>query len=167
MRRFEFVGGSSSKFWEIAREGAQVTVTFGRIGTAGQTQVKDLGTEAAGIKYFDSLVAEKVKKGYVERPVGGDSITHAPAAQTAAAQKPAPATPAAAPPTESTAAPLESARTQKKSGPQAAPREDDLVIPPGWRRSMHPRRGSVNIGPLNFDATKAKATVDQTRSRSP
>lgn len=66
MRRFEYVGGSSSKFWEIDRNGAKVTVTFGRIGSNGQTQVKDLGTEAAAIAHVDKLVAEKTRKGYIE-----------------------------------------------------------------------------------------------------
>jgi predicted DNA-binding WGR domain protein len=47
VRRFEFVGGGLSKFWEISHQGAQVTVRFGRIGTTGQTQIKDLGNETA------------------------------------------------------------------------------------------------------------------------
>jgi DNA ligase 1 len=38
VRRFEFVGGSSSKFWEIRVSGNQAVVRFGRIGTNGQTQ---------------------------------------------------------------------------------------------------------------------------------
>jgi predicted DNA-binding WGR domain protein len=83
MRRFEYVGGSSSKFWEIARTGAEVSVTFGRIGTAGQTQVKDLGNEAAAIKHLDTLIAEKVKKGYVELSGGIDPGTVARAAPAA------------------------------------------------------------------------------------
>jgi len=40
VRYFEFVEGKSSKFWQIGCHGNQVTVRFGRIGTAGQTQVK-------------------------------------------------------------------------------------------------------------------------------
>ena len=36
-RRFEFVGGSSAKFWEVSVNGGEVTVCYGRIGTAGQT----------------------------------------------------------------------------------------------------------------------------------
>jgi predicted DNA-binding WGR domain protein len=46
-RRYEFVGGPSAKFWEIAQVGSQVTVRFGRLGTNGQPQVKDLGSDAA------------------------------------------------------------------------------------------------------------------------
>jgi predicted DNA-binding WGR domain protein len=66
VRRFEYIGGGSEKFWEIDRAGASVTVHFGRIGTAGQTQVKDLGTVPAATAHLAKLVAEKVKKGYVE-----------------------------------------------------------------------------------------------------
>ena len=41
-RHFELVEGNSSKFWEISTAGNDVTVRFGRIGTNGQTQTKDL-----------------------------------------------------------------------------------------------------------------------------
>ena len=40
MERYELVEGSSSKFWQILVEGETLTVTFGRIGTAGQTKTK-------------------------------------------------------------------------------------------------------------------------------
>lgn len=65
VRRFEFVGGGSSKFWEISYQGAQVTVRFGRIGTNGQTQTKDLGSETAAAFHVAKLVEEKLGKGYV------------------------------------------------------------------------------------------------------
>jgi predicted DNA-binding WGR domain protein len=71
MRRFELVEGSSSKFWEIAQEGSTYTVCFGRIGTNGQTQTKDLGSDAAAAAAVAKLIAEKTKKGYSE--VGGDA----------------------------------------------------------------------------------------------
>jgi predicted DNA-binding WGR domain protein len=66
VRRFEYIGGGSEKFWEIHQDGTSVTVHFGRIGTAGQTQVKELGTDTAAATHAAKLVAEKVKKGYVE-----------------------------------------------------------------------------------------------------
>ena len=66
MRRFEYIGGGSEKFWEVEQAGASVTVRFGRIGTAGQTQVKDLGDGQAAGAHVAKLIAEKVKKGYVE-----------------------------------------------------------------------------------------------------
>ena len=39
---------------------------FGRIGTKGQTQVKDLGTEAAAEAHVGKLIGEKTRKGYAE-----------------------------------------------------------------------------------------------------
>jgi DNA ligase-1 len=68
LRRFEFVEGSSSKFWEIQVAGPEVTVRFGRMGTKGQTQTKSFGDSAAANAHADKLVAEKTGKGYVERP---------------------------------------------------------------------------------------------------
>ena len=63
---FEFVEGSSAKFWEISVSDKTVTVRYGRIGTAGQTNVKTLADAAAATKHADKLVAEKTKKGYQE-----------------------------------------------------------------------------------------------------
>ena len=65
-RSLVFSDGSSHKFWKIELDGSSHTVTFGRVGTAGQTQTKDFGTEDAARKAYDKLVAEKTKKGYVE-----------------------------------------------------------------------------------------------------
>jgi predicted DNA-binding WGR domain protein len=91
MRRFELSDGSSNKFWQISRDGAELRVTFGKIGTSGQTQLKDLVTEAAAIAEHDKLIKEKTKKGYAE--------TGAPTAPDGAETKaaPAPAKPAKAP----------------------------------------------------------------------
>ncbi len=65
-RRFEMVGGGSSKFWQVSILGSTLTVHFGRIGTVGQTRSKDLGTAAAAQREADKLVAEKLGKGYRE-----------------------------------------------------------------------------------------------------
>ena len=40
MRTFTFDDGKSQKFWNIELEGNRYTVTFGRIGTQGQTQTR-------------------------------------------------------------------------------------------------------------------------------
>jgi DNA ligase-1 len=65
-RRFEFVEGGSSKFWEISVGGSEHTVRFGRIGTQGQTKTKSFATEAAAEADAAKLIAEKTKKGYSE-----------------------------------------------------------------------------------------------------
>ena len=65
-RYFEFVSGSSAKFWECGVSGNEVTVRFGRIGTQGQTQVKTLADAQAATKHAESLVKSKLAKGYLE-----------------------------------------------------------------------------------------------------
>jgi predicted DNA-binding WGR domain protein len=70
-RRFEFSEGSSNKFWEIELSGNTHTVTYGKIGTAGQTKTKDFADATVAQKDYDKLVAEKTKKGYKETTKGG------------------------------------------------------------------------------------------------
>lgn len=66
-RYFEFVSGGSKKFWEATLAGPALTVRFGRIGTAGQSQTKTLADEATAIRECEKLIREKVHKGYIER----------------------------------------------------------------------------------------------------
>jgi len=66
VRRFEFVGGTSSKFWEVSQSETRVTVRFGRIGGDGQTQTKDYGTWDEAAERVRKLIAEKLREGYVE-----------------------------------------------------------------------------------------------------
>lgn len=99
MRRFELIEGSSSKFWEVSREGADVTVRFGRIGTNGQEKTKSHASEAAAIKDVDTLIREKTGKGYSE--VGGvdvqaikpvpETVTATPTSTPTPSPSPAPA----------------------------------------------------------------------------
>jgi DNA ligase 1 len=63
-RRFELVEGSSSKFWEVARDGCAVTVRYGRIGTDGQAKTKEFPSEEQATRHADGLIEEKVAKGY-------------------------------------------------------------------------------------------------------
>ncbi len=65
-RRFEFVGGNSSKFWEVRVQGSDVYVAYGRIGSTGQTSFKTLESAQAATAHTEKLVREKTGKGYVE-----------------------------------------------------------------------------------------------------
>ncbi len=65
-RYFEFKEGSSSKFWAVRCEGNSVFTRYGKIGAAGQTTVKDEGSEARAQALMTKLVTEKTRKGYVE-----------------------------------------------------------------------------------------------------
>lgn len=69
----EFEEGTSSKFWRARVEGPTLYVNYGKIGTAGQTQVKDFGSGDLANKEYDKLVREKRKKGYVDAGSGGTS----------------------------------------------------------------------------------------------
>ena len=84
-RYFEFAEGSSSKFWEIWRDGSKVKTRYGKIGADGQTTVKDEGDEAKATKLHDKLVGEKTKKGYVVESEGPAPPAAASAAPAAAA----------------------------------------------------------------------------------
>ena len=64
-RRFELVDGSSSKFWEITVEAKRHQVRYGRIGTQGQSKVKEFPDSEAAQRDADKLAAAKARKGYV------------------------------------------------------------------------------------------------------
>jgi predicted DNA-binding WGR domain protein len=66
MRRFEYRDQKSSKFWAIELQGCSFRVTFGKIGKAGQTLLKEFADETSARSEHDKLVAEKTRKGYVE-----------------------------------------------------------------------------------------------------
>jgi predicted DNA-binding WGR domain protein len=94
MPRYEFSEGTSNKFWQIDLSGKSFSTTYGKIGTAGQTTVKQFKTDADAKKEYDKLIAEKVKKGY--SPSGGgdaddddEEEDEKPAKKVKAAVKPA------------------------------------------------------------------------------
>ena len=69
-RYFEFVEGTSSKFWEVWIENSEVRTRYGKIGAAGQTTVKDEGSADGAQKLHDKLMREKTGKGYQEKSSG-------------------------------------------------------------------------------------------------
>jgi len=50
MPRYEMIEGTSSKFWDITLEGVTVTVRYGRLGTAGQSNTKTFPSSAEAKK---------------------------------------------------------------------------------------------------------------------
>jgi len=98
MRRFEFVEGSSAKFWSADVEGQKFIVVYGKIGTAGSRKEKEFPSAEAAFKEYEKKVAEKVREGYKEIEGGA-----APAAPPAAAAAP------------------EEKREAKKAGPAPLP----------------------------------------------
>lgn len=61
---FELIDAKHSKFWTVETIGPHYLATFGRIGTAGQTQVKSLGTARQAEEKAEEMIAEKIRKGY-------------------------------------------------------------------------------------------------------
>lgn len=66
-RAFELVDGSSAKFWEIRVSGSSFSTRYGKIGSDGQQTHKDFATADKARAEADKLIAEKTKKGYVEK----------------------------------------------------------------------------------------------------
>jgi len=65
-RQLVYMDAKSSKFWNIELSGSSHTVTYGRIGTNGQSSTKSFPSEEAAKKDADKLVKEKLGKGYVD-----------------------------------------------------------------------------------------------------
>ncbi|HKA06510.1 MAG TPA: DNA ligase [Gemmataceae bacterium] len=66
-RYFEFIEGTSSKFWEVSVSGNDVTTRWGRIGTDSQSKTKTYADAAKAQAEADKLIEEKTGKGYVEK----------------------------------------------------------------------------------------------------
>ena len=66
MRHFIFQDEKSHKFWAVEQQGNELHICWGKVGTKGQNQVKSFADAAAAEKAGLKLIAEKVKKGYVE-----------------------------------------------------------------------------------------------------
>ena len=66
LRYFEFKDAHSSKFWEISVAGSTVTARYGKIGTNGQTSVKELDSPEQAKEHARKQAAGKLKKGYQE-----------------------------------------------------------------------------------------------------
>ena len=66
MRTFQYSDAKSHKFWNIEVSGASFTVTYSKIGTAGQTQTKTFPSAEKAQAEADKLIREKTGKGYAE-----------------------------------------------------------------------------------------------------
>jgi predicted DNA-binding WGR domain protein len=66
VRSLSFEQGTSRKFWRVARAGTELTISYGRIGTAGQVTIKTFETVERASRELKKLSEEKLRKGYVE-----------------------------------------------------------------------------------------------------
>lgn len=67
MRHFIYQDEKSHKFWAVEQQGNELHISWGKVGTNGQSQVKSFADAVAAEKAELKLIAEKVKKGYVEQ----------------------------------------------------------------------------------------------------
>ena len=65
-RELIFMDAKSSKFWNIELDGSSHTVTYGRIGSKGQSSTKTFASDEAARKDAEKLIIEKTGKGYVD-----------------------------------------------------------------------------------------------------
>ena len=66
MKTYIYQDEKSHKFWAVEQQGNELHITWGKVGTKGQNQVKSFADTAAAEKAELKLIAEKTKKGYVE-----------------------------------------------------------------------------------------------------
>ncbi len=86
-RKLVFLEGSSNRFWNIRLEKDSHTVNYGRVGNAGQSKTKEFEDADAAQKSFDVLVAQKLKKGYVDSDAADDTQDEEPAEKNSDAKK--------------------------------------------------------------------------------
>ncbi|MCB9597228.1 MAG: WGR and DUF4132 domain-containing protein [Sandaracinaceae bacterium] len=149
-RRFELVEGKSAKFWEVTREGSDLHLRWGRLGTNGQSQTKEFASDAAATKEADKLILSKTKKGYAE--VAADPNAPPPAAKPAPARAPAAKAPAESPAAKPEApepAPVEPPPAPAApTGPLLLPRVhlDRLGLADASRETLHSLRERLRTG---------------------
>lgn len=166
MRRFEYVEGSSSKFWSAEVEGPNFIVVFGRIGTPGQRKEKTFPSDALAQQEMDKKIAEKLREGYAE--VNAEGGPHGAAA--------APSRPALPP----------RFKARKATAPAIAQAIESLgaleaeVGGRSWRVAMRARKARRALGAITgydparnqgftavFDALVGMATAPQGSRRLP
>lgn len=72
VRQFRFEQGTSRKFWRILLAGTELNVTFGRIGSVGQSSLKTFETTERAEREMEKLVSEKLRKGYIEEQIASE-----------------------------------------------------------------------------------------------
>ncbi|MBA8501098.1 WGR and DUF4132 domain-containing protein [Escherichia fergusonii] len=66
MKTYIYQDEKSHKFWAVEQQGNELHISWGKVSTNGQSQVKSFADAAAAEKAELRLIAEKVKKGYAE-----------------------------------------------------------------------------------------------------
>ena len=67
MKTYIYQDEKSHKFWAVEQQGNELHISWGKVGTQEQSQVKSFADAVAAETAELKLIAEKVKKGYVEQ----------------------------------------------------------------------------------------------------
>jgi predicted DNA-binding WGR domain protein len=73
-----FIDEKSKKFWRARKDKTDLYVNWGRIGTDGQTQLKEFDSTAPCEKEYHKLVESKRAKGYVDEGGAEETPAEAP-----------------------------------------------------------------------------------------
>lgn len=69
MEYFIYQDEKSHKFWAVEQQDNELHLSWGKVGTNGQSQIKTFADSAAASKARQKLINEKTKKGYAENTV--------------------------------------------------------------------------------------------------
>ncbi|GAB4531227.1 MAG: hypothetical protein Tsb0020_47570 [Haliangiales bacterium] len=75
-----FRDAKSNKFWRARTEGGTMYINYGRVGTKGQTSIKELGSSAEAEAAMAKQADGKRRKGYEDDPESGAAAAPEPAA---------------------------------------------------------------------------------------
>ncbi|HAI7891796.1 TPA: WGR and DUF4132 domain-containing protein [Escherichia coli O25b:H4-ST131] len=86
MKTYIYQDEKSHKFWAVEQQENELHISWGKVGTNGQSQIKSFADAAAAEKAELKLIAEKTKKGYAEE-VSVTTPTSAPVQVIACSEK--------------------------------------------------------------------------------
>lgn len=76
----EFSDARSNKFWRARVDGSTLYINYGRIGSDGQTSVKEFGSASEASAALEKQAASKRKKGYADTGAAVEEAAPAPVA---------------------------------------------------------------------------------------
>ncbi len=76
-REFHYSDGKSNKFWAIGVEDRSHILSWGRIGTVGQTKTKGFSTPVEARQAAEKIIQSKLREGYREVQEGIEELRQA------------------------------------------------------------------------------------------
>ncbi|HEI8762718.1 TPA: WGR and DUF4132 domain-containing protein [Klebsiella oxytoca] len=82
MKSFIYQDEKSHKFWAVEQQDNELHLSWGKVGTSGQSQIKTFADSATAAKAKQKLIGEKTRKGYAENTAAEKSPPQAVASQS-------------------------------------------------------------------------------------